>query len=81
MADSRSFREVLEERHKALALELQAFEARIDQEVEKAREEFGPGGQYVGPGYTRLMGRMDIQFDALREDIRLLLEARAKGQS
>lgn len=80
MTDSRTFRDVLEERHKALAQELDAFEGRIDEEVEKMRQEFGPRGKYVGPGYTRLMGRMEIQFRALREDIRLLLEERAKDR-
>lgn len=80
MSDPHTFRKILEERHKALALELEAFEGRIDEEVGKMREEFGPRGKFVGPGYTRLMGRMDIQFRALREDIRLLQAKRAKDR-
>ena len=80
MTDPRSLREVLEERHAALAQELQAFDDRIDEEVEKMRAEFGPRGKFVGPGYTRLMGRMDIQFNALREDLRLWREAQSKSR-
>ena len=76
MSESQTLDEGLAALDEAVRLELEAFEANIDEEVEKMRAEVGPPlRDVVGPEYTRFMRRTEIHFRHLRESFRIRGEA------
>ena len=74
--DARTLRELLEAHDVEVKQEMVDLEANIDAEVEKMRAEFDD--KLIGPGFTKCMRLMEIQFRALRVDLRIVHEFKTR---
>ena len=78
-SESKTLDEALAANDEAVRLELEAFEANIDEEIEQMRAALGPPlSEFVGPEYTRFIRRTDIHCRHLQESLRITGEALEK---
>lgn len=79
MDDGRTLRELLEAHDVEVKQEMADLEANIDEEVEKMRAEYNDNR--IGPGVTKCFRLMEIQFRALRVDLRMVHEYKKKERA